>query len=195
MFLESKYNTLKKLQYAVDNNLVDKEIMYFVDRINEEDDYYTTSSCIGRCGIMEFPKNVNTKIYSRWLGKWHHYATSEEMMEALEDASDNYDRLYFVLNSPIMHIACKDAVSAKKLLEIAYHNGLKASSVKSLSEKRYIVEFLTTMRLDAPIGYNGKLVVDNDYLNILLDEGNLKLMKARDMLHKVYLKFDEEFNL
>ncbi|MCS3900691.1 tRNA(Phe) 7-((3-amino-3-carboxypropyl)-4-demethylwyosine(37)-N(4))-methyltransferase Taw3 [Methanococcus voltae] len=194
MFLEAKYNKMKKLQYAVDNNLVDKEIMYFVDRINEEDEYYTTSSCIGRCGIMEFPKNVNTKIYSRWLGKWHHYATTDEMNIAIESASPDYDRLYFVLNSPIMHIACKDAFSAKKLLEIAYHNGLKASSIKSLSEKRYIVEFLTTMKLDAPIGFDGKLVVDDNYLNILLNESNLKLMKAREMLHRVYLKFDEEFS-
>ena len=67
---------------------VDPEIMYFVDKINEFKDYYTTSSCIGRCGIMEFPKGKNPKIYSKWLGKWHHLAC------VITSYSIHYTKLY-----------------------------------------------------------------------------------------------------
>ena len=110
MFDQDKEFTLKKLQAALDNGFVDLEVMYLVDKINEFKDYYTTSSCIGRCGIMEFPKDKNPKIHSKWLGKWHHYANYDEIDEALSEKSESFEKISFVLNSPILHIASRDAV-------------------------------------------------------------------------------------
>ncbi|MBA2851350.1 tRNA wybutosine-synthesizing protein 3 [Methanococcus maripaludis] len=191
MFNDDKEFTLKKLQEALDNGFVDLEVMYLVDKINEFKDYYTTSSCIGRCGIIEFPKDKNPKINSRWLGKWHHYANYDEIDEALLKKSENFEKISFVLNSPILHVASRNADTSKKLLELAYHNGLKASSIKSISSKRYIVEIMTTAKMDAPIAYDGKMVVNREYLDILLDEGNLKLKHARKSLNRFYEKLVE----
>ncbi len=190
MFEDDKRNTLKKLRHAIENNLVDKEVMYIVDKINELNNYYTTSSCIGRCGIMEFPKNKNTKIYSRWLGKWHHYAEYNEIFEALDKKSEDFEYLVFVMNSPILHIASKDIHSAKKLLELAIHNGLKASSIKSVNDRRVIVEILPTYKVDAPIGADGKVFVNDDYLKFLLDIGNKKLKEARKRLRVLHERLD-----
>ena len=188
MFSEDKKRTMEKLREAIKNNFVDKDVLFIVDKINEMDDYYTTSSCIGRCGIMEFPKNKNPKVHSKWLGKWHHYADEKELFEAVNRKSDDFESVVFVMNSPILHVASKDIHSAKKLLELAIHNGLKASSVKSISDRRIIVEILSTYKMDVPIGVNGKILVDDDYLKFLLHIGNKKLEKAREILTRFYEK-------
>ncbi len=188
MFDEDKKRTMKKLKYAIKNDFVDKDVLFIVNKINEMDNYYTTSSCIGRCGIMEFPKNKNPKIYSKWLGKWHHYADEDELFEAIGKKSNDFESVVFVMNSPILHIASKDIPSAKKLLELAIHNGLKASSIKSISHRRVIVEILSTYKMDVPIGTNGKILVDDDYLKFLLYTGNKKLEKSRELLSRFYEK-------
>ncbi|AEH07292.1 tRNA(Phe) 7-((3-amino-3-carboxypropyl)-4-demethylwyosine(37)-N(4))-methyltransferase Taw3 [Methanothermococcus okinawensis] len=188
MFKEDKKRTMEKLNEAIKNNLVDEGVMFIVNKINEMDNYYTTSSCIGRCGIMEFPKNKNPKIYSKWLGKWHHYANEKELFEALNKRSKDFENMVFVMNSPILHVASKDIYYAKKLLELAIHNGLKASSIKSITDRRIIVEILSTYKMDVPIGINGELIVNDDYLKILLDVGNKKLEKSRRCLNRFYKK-------
>ncbi|ABR55218.1 Protein of unknown function DUF207 [Methanococcus vannielii SB] len=191
MFDNDKKHTLEKLQNAVENGYVDPEIMYFVDQINELKNYYTTSSCIGRCGIIEFPKGKNPKIYSKWLGKWHHYAEYSEIDEAISKKSKDFEKISFVLNSPILHIASKDLNSSKALLDLAYNNGLKGTSIKAITGRRFIVEIITTVKLDAPVAYDGKMIVDFQYLKILLDEGNHKLKHARNSLKRLYDKLDE----
>ncbi|XRO75886.1 tRNA(Phe) 7-((3-amino-3-carboxypropyl)-4-demethylwyosine(37)-N(4))-methyltransferase Taw3 [Methanocaldococcus sp. 28A] len=188
-FLDDKKRTLMNLELAIREGLVDEEIIPILNKINELENYYTTSSCIGRVGIMEIPKDKNPKLYSRWLGKWHHYATYDEMFDALKERKEGY--LVFVMNSPILHIACKDIDSAKKMLELAIHSGLKASSIKSVSEKRVIVEILTTYKVDAPIGEDGNIFVDNNYLKFLLDYSNSKLKKAREILMRWANRLDE----
>ena len=185
-----KKRTLNKLNDAIKNNFVDKDVMYIVDKINEKENYYTTSSCIGRCGIMEFPKNKTPKIYSKWLGKWHHYANNDELFEAINNKSEEFNSIVFIMNSPILHIASKDMECAKKLLECAYHNGLKASSIKSIHKRRIIVEIMTTNKVDAPIGIDGKIVVDDEYLKLLLKIGNEKLKLSRDGIYRFYEKLD-----
>jgi tRNA wybutosine-synthesizing protein 3 len=188
-FLEDKKRTLTNLELAIREGLVDEEIIPTLNKINELNDYYTTSSCIGRVGIMEIPKDKNPKLHSRWLGKWHHYATYDEMFDALKERKNGY--IVFVMNSPILHIACKDIESAKKMLELALHSGLKASSIKSVSDRRVIVEILTTYKVDAPIGEDEKLFVDDNYLKFLLDYSNTKLKKAREILMRWVNRLDE----
>jgi tRNA wybutosine-synthesizing protein 3 len=114
------------------------------------------------------------------------------MFDALKERKNGY--IVFVMNSPILHIACIDIESAKKMLELALHSGLKASSIKSVSDKRVIVEILTTYKVDAPIGEDGKLFVDDSYLRFLLDYSNLKLKKAREILMRWANKLDELIN-
>ncbi len=188
-FLEDKKRTLMNLELAIREGLVDEEIIPILNKINEIDNYYTTSSCIGRIGIMEIPKDKNPKLYSRWLGKWHHYPNYNDIFNALKNKKEGY--IIFVMNSPILHIACKDINSAKKMLELAIHSGLKASSIKSVSEKRIIVEILTTYKVDAPIGEDGEIFVNEDYLKYLLDYSILKLKKAREILMRWVNRLDE----
>ncbi len=175
------------LELAIREGLVDNEIIPILKKINDLEDYYTTSSCIGRIGILEIPKDKNPKLYSRWLIKCHHYPTFEEIKSSIKDFSGY---LIFVMNSPILHVACKDIESAKKLLDLAIHSGLKSSSIKSVSKRRVIVEILTTYKVDSPIGENNLLYISDDYLKFLLDYSIKKLKKSRDLLFNWDKKLD-----
>ena len=62
-FLEDKKRTLTNLELAIREGLVDEEIIPILNKINNLNNYYTTSSCIGRVGIMEIPKDKNPKLY------------------------------------------------------------------------------------------------------------------------------------
>ena len=117
-------------------------------------------------------------------------AKYEEIDEAISKKSDDFEKIAFVLNSPILHIASRDIESSKALLDLAFHNGLKNASIKAITNRRFIIEIITTAKLDAPIAYDGKMVVDYDYLKILLDEGNNKLKHARNSLNRLYDKLD-----
>jgi len=186
MFQRDKEKTMKKLREALEKDLVDRDILYLLNRINEMEDYYTTSSCIGRCGIMEFPKGKNPKVHSRWLGKWHHYGDERELFEALERRSEDFEMIVFVMNPPILHVASKDIPSAKRILDLAIHSGLKASSIKSITDRRVMVEIVGTYKVDAPIGVDGRILVDEDYLKVLLKVGNTKLKKSRELFYRFY---------
>ena len=186
MFQEDKKKAMKKLKEALEKDLVDRGIIYLLNKINEMEDYYTTSSCIGRCGIMEFPRGKNPKVHSRWLGKWHHYGDERDLFEALERRSEDFQMLVFVMNSPILHVASRDISSAKRLLDLAIHSGLKASSIKSITDRRVMVEIVSTYKIDAPIGIDGRILVDGDYLKMLLKVGNTKLKISRRLFHRFY---------
>ncbi|WP_456472765.1 tRNA(Phe) 7-((3-amino-3-carboxypropyl)-4-demethylwyosine(37)-N(4))-methyltransferase Taw3 [Methanocaldococcus sp.] len=180
MFDIDKKRTLMNLNLAIEEGLVDKDIIPILEKINSLKDYYTTSSCIGRIGIMVIPKDKNPKLHSKWLGKWHNYPTFDELKSCLKNEKGY---IIFVMNSPILHIACRNIESAKKLLESAIHNGLKASSIKSITNRRVIVEILTTYKVDAPIGED-EIFIDDNYLKFLLDYSIMKLKRARELLFK-----------
>ncbi|ENN96477.1 hypothetical protein J422_02270 [Methanocaldococcus villosus KIN24-T80] len=182
MFSEDKRRVLMELNLAIEEGLVDREVIPILEKINNLKNYYTTSSCIGRIGILEIPKDKNPKIFSRWLGKWHDYPKIEDIINSLNKAKEGY--ILFVMNSPILHIACKDIESAKKMLELAIHNGLKASSIKSISKRRVIVEILTTYKIDTPIGVDGKVYVNYQYLKFLLDYAIKKLKMSRELIYR-----------
>jgi len=135
---------------------------------------------------MEFPRGKNPKVYSRWLGKWHHYGEERELFEALEKRSRDFEMIVFVMNSPILHVAARDIPAAKRLLDLAIHSGLKASSIKSITERRVMVEIVSTYKIDAPIGIDGEILVDRDYLRMLLNLGNTKLKISRELFHRFY---------
>jgi len=135
---------------------------------------------------MEFPRGKNPKVHSRWLGKWHHYGEERELFEALERRSRDFEMIVFVMNSPILHVAARDIPAAKRLLDLAIHSGLKASSIKSITGRRVMVEIVSTYKIDAPIGLEGDILVDEDYLKMLLKVGNTKLRISRELFHRFY---------
>ena len=186
-FLDGKRIALEKLSKAISVNQVDSGILPILDIINNSDEYYTTSSCFGRIVLLEIPV-IGNKKEAKSLGKWHREIEINELIAAAENAKDG--QLWILSQSPIIHVSTKSYDAAEKILKIAIACGFKNSGLKSIG-RRIIIEILSTERLDAPIGKNGKLFCTNKHLGLLVDISNeimekstLKLSKLEKNLRK-----------
>ena len=98
--------------------------------------------------------------------------------------------LWLLAQSPILHIGASTHERSDNLLKIAISCGFKNSGLKSTGRK-IIVEINSTERLDSPIGTNGKLFCNEEYLDFLVNisneimtRSNLKLYRLEGKLEK-----------
>jgi len=179
-FLEHKKNALKKLQKAKEENLADEDIIPILDLINNLDDYYTSSSCYGRIVLLEIP-TIGDKKNAVFLGKWHRKINTSEILKAANNA--NKGQLWVLAQSPIIHIGAKTNIAADKILKTAIACGFKNSGLKSIY-KNIVLEVVSTERLDSPIGKDGKLFCDDEYLDLLVEIANDIMDKSGFKLNK-----------
>ena len=179
-FFKNKKQTLEKLEHAKKEGLVDTEIISIIDLINSFDDYYTSSSCYGRIVLLEIPENGDKKS-AKWLGKWHRKIETDEIINAFKKA--NKGLIWILAQSPIIHVLVKNLESADKLVKIAIGCGFKNSGFKS-TEKNIIVEITSTERLDSPIGKDGKLFCNDEYLSLIVNIANDVIDKSSGKLKK-----------
>jgi len=179
-FLEGKKKALKKLAKSKNENKVDKEILPIINMINDSQDYYTSSSCAGRIVLLEIPR-IGDKKSAEFLGKWHRTIAFDEILSAAKKAKTGL--LWLLAQPPIIHIAADDTAAADKMIKIANASGFKNSGVKSIG-KKIIIEVCSTERLDAPIGREGTLFCNGEYLQLLVDIANEVIEKSAVKLHR-----------
>ncbi len=186
-FLDGKKSALEHLTKATNLKQVDSGILPILNIINNLDKYYTTSSCFGRIVLLEIP-TIGNKKEAKFLGKWHRTIELNDLLSAIKNAKDG--QIWILSQSPIIHIAAFSDIAAEKILKVAIACGFKNSGLKSIG-KRIVIEILSTERLDAPIGKNGKVFCNNEYLDLLvkisneiIEKSTLKLKKLEEKLRK-----------
>ncbi len=181
-FNQNKKKIFEKLKIAKKEKLVDKGIIPIIDIINENKKYYTTSSCFGRIVLLEIP-DLGDKRNAVFLGKWHRKIKPEDVFLSLEKSSGK-GQLWFLAQSPIIHVHSINIKSADELVKIAVNCGFKHSSFKTIN-KNIIVEIVSTERIDAPIGLNGELFCDKNYIFLLTEIANKVIKKSFLKLEKL----------
>lgn len=181
-FFSNKKQTLNKLEEAKKEKLVDEGIIPILDDLNKSDDYYTSSSCYGRIVLLELPE-IGDKKSAVFLGRWHRKIKIDDVFSALEKSSSK-GQLWFLAQSPIIHIYARTLESADLLIKKAASCGFKHSGFKS-SEKNIIVEIASTERLDCPVGLDGKFYCNEDFVKLLVDISNQIFDKSVLKLEKL----------
>ncbi|MDV3104645.1 tRNA(Phe) 7-((3-amino-3-carboxypropyl)-4-demethylwyosine(37)-N(4))-methyltransferase Taw3 [Thermococcus waiotapuensis] len=181
-FEEQKEKAMEGLRKALAEDKVDHDIIPLLDKINALDNYFTTSSCSGRISLMEMP-HFGDKVNSVWLGKWHREVTVEEVLEAIEKHRSG--QLWFLVRSPILHVAAKTMEDAVKLLNLAVGLGFKYSNIKSVSHKKLVVEIRSTERMDVPLGENGELWVSGEYIGKVVNLANAQVRRFKRRLKRL----------
>jgi tRNA wybutosine-synthesizing protein 3 len=189
-FIQNKKLTMQKLENAKKEKLVDEGIIPIIDIINSNENYYTSSSCYGRIVLLELP-DLGDKKNAEFLGKWHRKINAKEVFLSLEKSSGE-GQLWFLAQSPIIHVYAKDIDCADKLVKTTVNCGFKHSGFKT-SEKNIIVEITSTERIDAPVGINGKLYCDKEYVFLLVDIANKVFEKSLLKLEKLKNALSQEF--
>ena len=187
-FLENKKNALFKLKKAKEENKVDSGIISILNIINNCNNYYSSSSCFGRIVLLEIPV-IGDKKNARFLGKWHKQIDQDDILSSSKDAK--LGQIWILAQSPIIHIACKTIKVADKMLKMAVACGFKHSGLKSI-DKNIVVEVTSTERLDAPVGMDGKLLCNDEYLGLLVSIANEVMDRSSLKLEKFEIMLDEK---
>ena len=185
--MKAKREALISLFTAMREKRVDDDIVELLMLINSIRGVYTTSSCSGRIGIIEEP-DLGAKPLSRWLIKEHRPITFEEAKESLKKAQRGF--LFLKSQPPIFHIVAESFDVAKKLHELGLASGFKYTTFKALKE-RILIEINGTEYLTAPLGKDGKILVDDEYLMFAVELGNTMLMRAKSRLPRLKENFEK----
>lgn len=166
---------------------VDEKIRRHIELINSMDDYYTTSSCSGRILLLAKPE-VGKKHEAIWVFVKHDVVSLEEVKIGLEKEVP-YDVL-LKEEGAIFHICCRNVEKANQLLQMARYLGFKRSGIIACS-KNIIIEIVAPYALCTPVKVDGKVVVSDEYLEILINRANQSLLKNFEILELFYEKLSE----
>lgn len=162
---------------------IDKDILKLVNQINSNPNYYTTSSCSGRIVLIKEGK----KQENAFLFRSHDKIRLKQIEKELNNATKKYKSIIYLKLEPcIMHIACKDPDSAIELVNLARNCGWKKSGIIS---KRNIAEIISTENIASPVADKGNIIIDYNYLQILLKECNIKLAQTRQKINQLNNEF------
>ena len=175
----NKKEALEKYERAKSKGEVDKDIISLLEKINSLPYFYTTSSCSGRIVLLNIPE-IGDKKDAKFVCKWHREVDKKELVNCLKDYKEHY--LFFIMQSPIIHIAASDIEWANKLIKISLECGFKYTSIKKIESKKILVEVLSTENLHIPIGREGKIIVKEEQLTFFLEMANKLLVRAKGKL-------------
>ena len=163
---------------------IDEPIRPLIETINKLPNYCTNSSCSGRTVIFVEPKS-GKKNDTIFLFMSHDKITFKQIKDSLQDLPNN--TIWFRFEPMILHVACDAIESANNLLTIARQQ-FKHSGILSL--KRFIIEIRGSGFVEAPIAVNGKTIVSDEFLNVLCDNANKKLIETHKRMNKFKLTLD-----
>jgi tRNA wybutosine-synthesizing protein 3 len=178
----NKKNILGKIDKSQKGE-IDQDIQELVYLINSRDEYYTTSSCAGRIVVIEMPES-GRKDEAEWLLVKHGSVTVEEIKDSLKSEED----VWLKEEGMILHVCCKTIENAEKLVNLAKNSGFKRTGMITVN-KRYIVEIVSTENVSTILAKKGKILVDDSYLSVLVDECNYKLSKNKQKIDKFIYSF------
>ncbi|MEK6899827.1 MAG: hypothetical protein AABX05_01760 [Nanoarchaeota archaeon] len=108
-FENEKKTFLAKLDKSKKGS-IDEKIVPLLNRINQTNDYYSTSSCSGRVYLW---KGTGKKSETQWL-RVSHDLISENFFEIKETGV-----IWLRLEGMILHVACRDIGSANRMIDMA----------------------------------------------------------------------------
>ena len=159
----------------------DKHILALCERINKKVNFYTLSSCSGRIVLL---KNLDKKQPGMFILRTHEKIKFDELFKALKQAEKIRETLIFKQEPPILHVCCADIESAENLLNKSRGSGWKNSGIMS-TRGRIVLELRSTEYLALPIMEKGKLLVNEEFLKILVREGNARIGKGWEKIQKL----------
>lgn len=178
MFQKRKKDILSKLDKSSKKSW-DEKIISLCERINSLENFYTTSSCSGRIVLIV----DNTKKTSGLFVKvWHEQISFEELKNALNEIKNK--KVIFKQEPVIIHIACDDLEKSLDFLKKARSVGFKRGGIIS-GGNRFVLELIGTEKLEFPIIENGKILVEEKFLKLIVKKSNENLKKSWNRVNKL----------
>jgi len=186
-FHKEKNQFLRKKDKSRKGN-IDTNIKKLVDKINSLDDFFTTSSCSGRI-LLLMRHSSGRKDKSKWIFSTHNKTSFKEIKNSIHRLPK--EDIWFKMEPTILHVACKNIETAKNFLNLARDIGFRRSGIISIGKNRFVLELISTENINTIISKNGKLLINEIYFKILINEGNRKLERTWEKINKLYNAIDK----
>lgn len=177
-FEQSKQDILSRKDNSAIGT-IDEKIIKLCKKINSLENYYTTSSCSGRVLLIV---DKDQKAGGLMLKTWHDEIFFSELKRELQKIKAKEIR--FKQEPCILHVACRDLKTASEILKKAQAVGWKRSGIISI-ERKFVVELMATEKLEFPIIHDGKILVENNFLKIIVKKSNENLKKSWMKIEKL----------
>jgi tRNA wybutosine-synthesizing protein 3 len=164
----------------------DAPIAKLCDKLNKHPDYYTTSSCSGRIVLIIEKLEKGPGLF---LFRSHEMVSLEELKKELQEACLKTKDIVYLKQEPcVLAVSCSSVENAQELVDLARRLGWKRAGITTTTKKN-IVELFGTEKLELPIIDGGRLLVDEEYLKILVKEANIRLKRTWEKIKKLEKEF------
>jgi len=135
----------------------------------------------------------NTGYALDWLFVSHEYCKIEQLIDALQKRiKEPGVEVWFKMEAPILALCARSIEHAQKMINVARGSGIKRASITGVKDRIMLVLF-DSKRIEAPIAIDGNLIITNEYLEILIKQGNEKLAAARERFDKLKIAIGNSF--
>jgi len=179
-FSKRKKDVLSKLDKS-NKSIWDEKITNLCKKINSLEGYYTTSSCSGRIVLMI---DQDKKEENLFVSVYHNQFSFKEIKKDLDTAFKKNKKIKFKMEPCILHVACRTLEDAQKLYNKAKLAGWKKSGIVGM-KNGFTLELNSTERLEFPIINQKKMLVDDEFLKIVIEEANKKLKKSWEKIERL----------
>lgn len=207
-FDKRKSDVLSKLDKSHIGNW-DEKIKKLCEKINSLENYYTTSSCSGRAVLMI---EQEKKAEGLFVAVYHDKITLEKLKEDLKKiisspttitptnsqlhlhspdlnsvkllAHLQNAKIKFKLEPCILHVSCRSLEDAQRIYDKAKLSGWKKSGIIG-TKNGFTVELNGTDRLEFPVIRGNKILVDDEFLKIIVEECNEKMEKSWEKIKRL----------
>ena len=160
----------------------DEKIKDLCEKINFLKDYYTTSSCSGRVVLMV---DKDKKAKGMIINSYHDLISFGKLKGDLNEIiKKNNENIKFKMEPCALHVACRNMENALGLYNHAKSAGWKKSGIISMGE-RFMVELNSTEKLEFPVIRKRSLLVDDNFLKIIVSDANKKLKRSWERIEKL----------
>ena len=178
-----KRNALTKLDKSSKEG-IDNRIESLCNTINNREDMFTLSSCSGRVSIKRVGEELK-KTKNIWIFMSHEKIEGEYIMEIIDGCGEK--DLDFCTEGAIVHISCRSLDIAKELLILAKEAGFNQSGLISWN-KKIVLEINVDSVINFPIKRDGKRIVDDKFIDNVVNMSNSCLNRSRESIDKLESK-------
>ncbi|XP_069498006.1 tRNA wybutosine-synthesizing protein 3 homolog isoform X1 [Ambystoma mexicanum] len=184
-FMKWKQQCLNKVDFSKKGS-VDTDIAHIVQRLNAEDHFFTTSSCSGRIILVDTPSSNSFEVQKQncsWLFVTHQKCKKDDVIAALQKANGD---AVFKFEAFVLHVQCQLLEDAQLLHSVAINSGFRNSGITVGKKGKIVMAVRSTHCLEVPLCRKGTLLVNEDYIDYLVQAANLKMEENKHRIDRFY---------